>query len=296
MNTLFHKLTEGGWNVAIRKRADGLILTDQQSPFTPLPNSPRTWEADPFLFEHDNTVYVFSEMFDYITRKGSIGYSQLKNGHWSKWNVVIDEPFHMSYPNVFRMGQDIFMIPETSADNSLRLYRSVSFPDQWEFVKILAQDVKWVDTTLWREQDRLFAITRDISTWDEQKDLLLELNDQFDILSITHIRESNPALSRQGGNLFAVDGTLFRVTQDCSAHYGGALAFSALNRARLAEDGIASMVLHLAPEELQFTEQRIWTGLHTYNISEHYEAIDVERRHFHLGGFFVRLLSKFKHL
>lgn len=296
MSKLFDKLTEGGWNVAVRERADGLILTDQQSPFTLIPNSPRTWEADPFLFEQGSTVYVFSEMFDYITRKGSIGYSRLENNHWSSWKVVIDESFHMSYPNVFQVGQEIFMVPETSADNSLRLYRAASFPDQWEIVKILAQDVKWVDTTFWCEQGRLFAITRDISNWDEQQDLLLELNDQFDILSITSIQETTPSMSRPGGNFFVSHGTPFRVTQDCSTHYGGALFFSQFDCANLAAQGMASPVLHLSPDALRFSDRKAWTGLHTYNISNRYEVIDVERRHFHLGGFLVRLLSKFKHL
>lgn len=296
MSKLFDKLTEGGWNVAIRKRTDGLILADQQTPFSLIPNSPRTWEADPFLFEHDDAVYVFSEMFDYITRKGSIGYSRLEGNCWSKWKVVIDEPFHMSYPNVFQIGQDIFMVPETSADNSLRLYQAASFPDQWKLVKVLAQDVKWADTTFWREQDRLFAITRDISNWDAQRDLLLELNDQFDILSITAIQETDPSMSRPGGKFFTSHGTPFRVTQDCSTHYGGALLFSQFDSKELTAQGMTPPVLHLSPENLQLSVQRSWTGLHTYTISEHYEAIDVERRHFHLGGLLVRLLSKFKHL
>ena len=295
MSKLLNKLTEGGWNVAVRERTDGLSLSDRQTPFTLIPNGPRTWEADPFLFEHEGTVYVFSEMFDYITRRGGIGYSRLDSGRWSPWRVVIDEPFHMSYPNVFRMGQEILMVPETSADKTLRLYRAVSFPDQWELVKVLAKDVKWVDTTFWSEHGRIFAITRDLEKWDDQRDLLLELNDQLDILSVTPIREAEPARSRQGGNIFNANGTRFRVTQDCSAHYGGALAFSEFDRDGLTEGGMAPVMLHLGPEALRFSEQRSWTGLHTYNISEHYEVVDVERRHFHLGGFLVRLFGRIRH-
>lgn len=296
MSNFFDKLTEGGWNIAIRRRTDGLILSDRETPFALIPNSPRTWEADPFLFEHEGTVYVFSEMFDYINRRGSIGCSRLENGSWSRWKVVIDEPFHMSYPNVFRMGKEILMVPETSSDNSLRLYRAVSFPDQWELVKVLAQDVQWVDTTFWSENGKMFAITRDQASWDDQRDLLLELNDQLDILSITPIREADTAMSRQGGNFFTACGTQFRVTQDCSTHYGGALAFSEFDRDGLTAQGMTPVMLHLGPDGLQFSEQKQWTGLHTYNISEHYEVVDVERRHFHLGGLVVRLLSKFKHL
>lgn len=296
MSNFYDKLTEGGWNVAVRERTEGLLLSDRETPFALIPNTRRTWEADPFLFEHEGTPYVFSEMYDYLTRRGGIGYSRLENGRWSKWKLVIDEPFHMSFPNVFRLGKEIVMVPETSADRSLRLYRAVAFPDRWELVKVLAEDVMWVDTTFWQEADKWFAITRDLEHWDDQRDLLLELNEAFDILTVTPIREGDSARSRQGGNFFAVRGTEFRVTQDCTEHYGGALAFSEFRRDSLAEEGMGPVVLHLEPEELRFAEQRSWTGLHTYNISEHYEVVDVERRHFHLGGFLVRLLSKFKHL
>lgn len=296
MGFIFDKLTEGGWNVAVRRRQEGLILEDQKTPFTLILNTRRTWEADPFLWEDDSGVYVFAELYDYIKRRAGIGYSRLENGKWTSWKTVIEEPFHMSYPNVFRLGNDIVMVPETSYGHSLRLYRAVSFPDRWELVKVLADDVMWVDTTFWSEGDRWFGITRDISDWDHQKDMLLELDEQFDLLAVTPIRENSTARSRQGGNFFSARSTRFRVTQDCTKHYGGALTISAFNQDTLTENGMAPITLDLTPADLRFSQNRRWTGLHTYNISEHYEVVDVERRHFHLMGFFVRLLAKLKHL
>ena len=294
MSIFIDKLTEGGWNVAVRKRTAGLLPADLETPFSLIPNTWRTWEADPFVFEHDGRIYIFAELFDYFTRKGTIGYTVLENGAWKRWKVVIDEPFHMSYPNVFRMGQDIFMVPETSADRSLRLYRAVSFPDQWEFVRVLAQDVQWVDTTFWQAAGKRFAITRDESRPDAPRDLLLELSDRLDLLSITPIREERPAYSRPGGNFIGAEGRYIRVSQDCSAHYGGGLVFSEFDPAALAGQGMAQTAQHLSPAQIPLTRRRSWTGMHTYNISEHYEVIDVERRHFHLGGFLMRLLWKLR--
>ena len=294
MSILIDKLTEGGWSVAVRKRTEGLILSDREAPFTLIPSTWRTWEADPFLFEHEGTVYVFAEMFDYITRRGGIGYARLDNGRWSRWKLVIDEPFHMSYPNVFQVGEDIFMIPETGADFTLRLYRAASFPDRWELVKVLARDVRWVDTTFWTEGDRLFAITRDEADWDNQRDLMLEFNDQFEILSITPFMESNLDFSRSGGNFVEQNGLHFRVTQDCSTHYGGGLNFSEFGGSHSHEGGMKPPALRLVADDLRLSKAACWTGLHTYNHSEHYEVVDVERRHFHVCGFLVRLFTKLK--
>lgn len=293
MGNLLEKLGEGGWNVAVRARTDGLILADRETPFTLIPNSWRTWEADPFLFEDGGRLYVFAEMLDYFTHRGHIGYAVLEDGRWSRWQCAIREPFHMSYPNVFRMGQEIFMVPETSADASLRLYRAVSFPDQWELVKVLARNVRWVDTTFWTEKDRHFAIARDE---DLGQDLLLELSGSLDLVCVTPINEADPSRSRPGGNFFEDGGVPIRVTQDCSAHYGGALVFSEFDSGSLPERGMEQAKLHLGPEELQFSVRKNWTGLHTYNTSEHYEVVDVERQHFHPVGLLTRLLAKLSRL
>lgn len=291
MGNLLDKLGEGGWNVAVREKCEGLILRDQQTPFTLIPNSPCTWEADPFLFEHEGRLYVFAEMLDYRTHRGHIGYASLENGRWSKWKCAIREPFHMSYPNIFRLGDTICMVPETSADSSLRLYRAVSFPDTWVLEKVLAENVRWVDTTFWTENGRHYAVTRDE---DRQQDLLLELNGQLDILRITPICEADPDRSRPGGNFFVGHDTILRVTQDCSSHYGGGLVFSAFDSDTLTARGMGPALLQLGPEQLRFSQHKKWTGLHTYNTSEHYEVVDVERQHFHVVGLFTRILAKLR--
>lgn len=290
------KITEEGWNVAFRKKKDKLILDDQETPFTLIPNTWRTWEADPFLFEYKGETYIFAEIFDFITRRGSIGYTSYRNGKWSRWKKVISEEFHLSYPNIFIYNNDIYMIPESSADASLRLYRAVLFPDKWELVRKMADGVQWVDTTFGYENDRRFAITRDVSNWEQQSDLRLDLSDMLDIIKIEQICESNIEHSRLGGNLFNYSDAKIRVTQDCSSHYGGALIFSKFDDRNLVERGMGLPILYLKPDDLRFSKEKKWCGLHTYNLSENYEVVDVESRKFNLWGLLVRFLGKIKQL
>ena len=41
---------------------------------------------------------------------------------------IINEPFHMSFPNVFKFENEFYMMPENSESNQLRLYNAVDFP------------------------------------------------------------------------------------------------------------------------------------------------------------------------
>lgn len=294
MRNYFSHILEGGWNVAVRNLETGSILKDRKTPFQIITNTWRTWAADPFLFEHNGIIYIFAELFDYIERKGALGYTSLRDGKWTNWKVVIREPFHMSYPNLFKMGNEIYMIPESSGGHSLRLYKAIAFPDEWKLEKIIAQNVDWVDTTFFRQDGVLFAVTTDVSEEENHIDYLLRFNNQFSLISQTEIKENHTEYSRSGGNFFVADGRQIRVSQDCSKHYGGAMIFSEFIPERLCENGIELELLHLNPSDIVVTQKRVWTGLHTYNSIEHYEVVDIERKHFNPFGIVSRFLSKLR--
>jgi hypothetical protein len=46
--------------------------------------------------------------------------------------AVLERSYHLSYPFIFRWGSDIFMIPETSDNRTVEVYRAVEFPGKWE--------------------------------------------------------------------------------------------------------------------------------------------------------------------
>lgn len=291
---LLSKFSEGGWNVAVRPMPAATILRDQQSPFQLIPNAARSWAADPFIYEADGCVYIFAELFDYLKRRGSIGYTCLQNGSWQKWTVVIDEPFHMSYPNVFYWNDGIYMVPETSSNRSLRLYKAVSFPDRWELVRLIATDVAYVDTTFFTHNNQLFAITTDIGDETNHKDLLLQFDADFNLVQTTMIPENSTVLSRSAGNFIRTENAVIRITQDCDGHYGKGLVFSQFDPDDLQAHGLGHVLLHLLPTDVAMNQSRRWTGLHTYNATSNYEVVDIERPHYNPLGFIGRLMFKLK--
>jgi len=69
------------------------------------------------------------------TNQGNIGYATSDNGlDWTYQQIVLDEPYHLSYPYVFEWQGDYYMVPESYQVNSILLYRAVNFPTDWEFV------------------------------------------------------------------------------------------------------------------------------------------------------------------
>lgn len=295
VSCLLSKLCEVGWNVAVRQGSPGLILENQTKPFELIPNSWRSWEADPFPIEHNGTLYIFAEIFDYLKRRGRIGYTRLIKGKWQPWKIVIDEPFHMSYPNVFEYKGEIYMIPETSADRTLRLYKAVNFPDQWELAKVIEHDIAFVDTTLFLGKSGMCAITSEISNYPTQVDMMLVFDENWNILSKTAIQEERTEFSRCAGNVISLNNRRIRVSQNCDGHYGKGMIFSELNEQTLT-DGLGEIVLQLTPQDVAVNEKRKWTGLHTYNYTQHYEVVDVERNHCTLPSFFGRLWYKLMHI
>ena len=83
---------------------------------------PRRFQADPFLFVKDNELYLFYEL-QHWDDPGCIAMIKTKDLKvWSKPQMVLKEPFHLSFPFVFEDQGVIYMIPESQEDDSIRLY------------------------------------------------------------------------------------------------------------------------------------------------------------------------------
>ena len=95
--------------------------------------------ADPLLFEYEGRDYVFAEKID-ANKKGIIGYFILDELTSDINKTSIEEKYHMSFPTIFKWNKKIYMIPETSQDKTICLYRAKVFPDSWE--KVCAYPIK----------------------------------------------------------------------------------------------------------------------------------------------------------
>jgi hypothetical protein len=94
--------------------------------------------ADPFLVQEGDRYYLFFEYMNTASSRGEIGVAESSNGYdWRFTGVALTEPFHLSYPYVFKHNGAYYMIPESRAANGVRLYRAKEFPLRWELQQTL---------------------------------------------------------------------------------------------------------------------------------------------------------------
>lgn len=275
------------WNVAWRKKRVGSILADKETEFKVIKNSFRYWAADPFVLEYEDKTYIFAELYDYVKCKGCLGYCELDQ-NTPMWVPIIEEEYHLSYPYIFEVENEIFIMPESSANKDVTIYRAVSFPKQWEKVKTVRNDVKYGDTTPFEWNNYRYALTYD--TKDENYQLLLLDLDKQE--NDRRIECSEIECRRPAGKAFYYEGRHIRPAQNCKNGYGKGLYFYEfeINESNIYEEKVIERIL---PEQVILSARLYLDGMHTYNGSEHYEVIDIKTRRFNILNFIFRIIQKF---
>ena len=179
--------------------------------------------ADPFLLRHGAVWYMFFEVVDEASVCGKIAYAHSEDGlRWTYGGMVIDEPFHVSYPYVFPWQGDVYLVLESGAVKAVRLYRASSFPARWEFVRPLLVGEPYADTSLLYHDARWWMFT--VSDPHRNDSLRLysaeDLGGDWTEHPYSPVVIANPHQARPGGRIFTHEGRLFRYAQDVVPYYG----------------------------------------------------------------------------
>lgn len=195
--------------------------------------------ADPFLFASQGSEYLFYEVLNEATGLGEIAYATVaQNGDITHRDVVIREPFHMSYPQVFEWQGQRYMIPETYDDYSVRLYQAVDFPSKWALERTLISGIGFVDPTLFRDNDVWWMFV----TTGENSVLNLYYSDTLHEGWTPHpdnpIVKGDRRIARSAGPVFRFENKLYRLAQDTQEYYGKqvfAIEIQTLTKSRYQE-------------------------------------------------------------
>src|SRR6185436_11390439 len=104
--------------------------------------------ADPFMIKVGQTWHMFFEVMNAQTNRGEIGLAVSDDGLvWRYSRIVLSEPFHLSYPYVFCLDGEYYMIPESHKADSTSLYRGDPFPVKWSLVGNIMKGA-WVDSSI----------------------------------------------------------------------------------------------------------------------------------------------------
>lgn len=174
--------------------------------------------ADPFLLNHDGKIYLFYELIKKPEPAAKLAVSVYNpdTNNWDFHSVVLDEPFHLSYPYVFEHDSETYMIPETKEAQSVRLYRAVDFPSKWQFERTLIQDKRYVDSSIifWKGYFFLFTTRKRKLYLYYSK----SLSGEWTLHPKAPVKRRNYA--RCAGRILEHDGKLFRFGQEQVNGYG----------------------------------------------------------------------------
>ena len=186
---------------------------------------PAAFVADPFILRTPSALYMFFEVMNRRTEKGEIAVAVSKDGiRWSYERIVLAEPFHLSYPYVFRWGDDYFMTPESYQANSVRLYKASHFPTRWSFVRDLLTGDDFVDPSVFRFNDRWWLLT-DLARPPYYAGIL-RLFSAENLMGpwVEHpkspVIDGNPNIARPAGRVVVANDRVIRYAQDCCPVYG----------------------------------------------------------------------------
>jgi hypothetical protein len=182
--------------------------------------------ADPFMIRDRDNWLMFFEIFNHKQQRGEIAFASSKDGYsWDYQHIILSEDFHLSYPYVFQFESNWYMIPESCAAKSVRLYKATKFPEQWEFVSEILVGRRFVDASILNFNDVWWLFVGVESADGEPCNTMrLYYADRLDGDWVEHpmspIVKDSLEISRPAGRMRQLDDLLIRFAQDCTVTYG----------------------------------------------------------------------------
>lgn len=194
----------------------------------PIFREPTIIVADPFLFVHNNTLFLFYEQKK-LRHNGTIMMMRTDDlEHWSEPIEVLQETFHLSYPWVFVQDGHIYMIPETCGDKSVRLYEANDTNlTGFRFVnKLIEQDdpdldFSFSDSSIVEQDGKYYLFT----TVRKRGANHLRLYCSNEFMGEYREHPKSPIcvsnkFGRNAGQIMEYGDELYRFAQDCEKNYG----------------------------------------------------------------------------
>lgn len=206
---LFQKAFVGGqWFVGYRRK--------YEKKFNIIETPKGMWIADPIMYTVNGEHYLFVEVFEEKKKKAAIGYYQFETGKPVYKGIIIENSYHMSYPCVFEYNGEHYMIPESSANDSISLYKAEHFPEKWTKEIDLVKGEKYVDSTVVSNDEGIFILSYKTTKngWQLVQFILDMENKSVKEKSTIDYDEN---VGRPGGYVFCGNK---RPAQDCRKKYG----------------------------------------------------------------------------
>jgi len=200
------------------------------------PPKDRFW-ADPFVVYKDKQYFIFLEecLFSDPANAYLCVIKLEDDGSFSTPQKILHKSYHLSYPFVFEYEKEFYMIPESGQNKTVELYKCRNFPDKWDFVMNLMENVSAYDSTLFFKDNRwwLFCNIKEEKGAPSFDELFLFSAKDF-MTQEWSAHPMNPIVSdvknaRPAGKIFEYEGEIYRPAQNSSHCYGYGLMINRID-------------------------------------------------------------------
>ena len=270
---LFQLLSQSRWNLAFVQDGIEKVITCESIQFTPVINPYRhqCWFADPFILDfNDDFIYLLAEEMRYKVPKGRIAKLTIERKKMTivKVEIVLEEQWHLSFPNIIRQNGRIFVYPESANSGKLYLYELIDDENgcRLERISTLCDDVIWDSTISDLFGDKLMFTSRsnnfhlDIYQWEET-DKRFHYSQTLD---------STQPNMRMAGALFKWGNDVYCPSQISWNRYGEAVEMKKISQ---TDDGWnLETVRKLMPPK-----KMLINGMHTFNVYKDLIVVDTHQ-------------------
>lgn len=228
------------WSIFMGK---GSFLKSELSSLKPLEMPKDEFWADPFLFEKEGTDYVFFENYSYKTNRGKISCGVIDGEELIDIVDVLDVDYHLSFPFIFEENGAIFLMPETSENKRLEIYKAVEFPTKWELFTTAFEGEMVADAFFYDDAENqkwLFVNKQAAETSPMNSELFIYKTDSIKLDNLQP-HAQNPVLidarvARNGGSIFVQEDKLYRPSQrNTDGIYGRSLNINRIKKLTIDE-------------------------------------------------------------
>ena len=222
------------------------------------------WYADPFILDYDDKVIeLLVEEWRFKNHKGRIAKVTIDRNTYSfiNENILLELDTHLSFPFIKRANDEIYVCPENSESGAWKMYKYDRENESLKYVKTIIEAplTDAISTNMFGDE---IVFTTCLPTASGK---ILNIYGG----GITKDFKFNSKEARGAGDLFKVDGVIYRPAQDCNGGYGKAVIIQRVSR---QEDGTFSFKDVC---KIKSTHPNFKRGCHTFNSYKGLIVIDV---------------------
>lgn len=244
-----------------------------------IPNQKGSWFADPFVYTLNKKSIIFVEEYVRSENKGCISAIDISSKEPKYLGKIITEDFHLSFPFIFEDKSVIYMIPECSSTNQIRLYQCIDFPLKWKFQMILMEGVDAADTMIIKSAGYYYLFSNICSAGigDHNSELHIFHASELQTQKWQPLSQGNPILfhsqrARNGG-MFSYRDNFFRISQShTKGNYGNSFNINLIKF--INEDSFEEV-------EIDRVLPNFFEGIkstHTFNSDGVFSVVDFRRK------------------